>query len=156
MALTGPRATIRNIGFYAVAALAAMSAIGYLLPAHRLEGETFHSNAADGGPFPLVALSIVVVAALLLRRLHLGAGMIAGILGAGGAFACVIAVLLRHMFSSPEIAYGEHVFALGVLGSFFVGIAFVIAEPILYVLERRRVERASRPAPLPVAIATSA
>jgi hypothetical protein len=155
--LTGPRAIIRRTGFVAIAALALVAAVGYLLPAHRLENAGyFHSNAADGGPLPIMALSIVIVAVLLLRKLRLGAGIVAGVLAAGGAFASVAPVVLAHMFRTPDFTYGEHIFMVGVLGLFFGGIAFAIAEPILYVLERRSVERASRPAPLPMAIATSA
>jgi hypothetical protein len=105
---------------------------------------------------PLVALAIVIVAALMLRRLRLGAGVVAGVLGAGGAFAAVAPVVLTHLFRTPELAYGEDVFMVGVLGLFFIGVAFAVVEPILYVLERRSVERASRPAPLPMAIATVA
>jgi hypothetical protein len=147
---------VRRTGFVAIAVLALVVAVGYLLPAHRLENAGyFHSNAADGGPMPLLALAIVIVAALLLRKLRLGAGIVAGVLGAAGAFAAVAPVVLAHMFRSPELGYGEDVFVVGVMGLFIVGVAFAIVEPIVYVLERRRVERASRPVALPMAIATS-
>jgi hypothetical protein len=91
-----------------------------------------------------------------MRSRRLGAGMFAGVLGAGGAILAVLPTILVHLFSRYESAIGDHLFMLGVLAMFFVGIAIVIAEPVLFVLERRRIERASRPAPLPVATVISA
>jgi hypothetical protein len=152
--LTGARAIIRSTSFLAIAIAAVVAGIGYVLPAHRLASDAhFHSNAADGGPLPLVVLAFVAAAAVLLRRLRIGAGMLTGMIGAGGAIAAVAPVLLAHLFSSVEATYGDHMFALGLLGMFFVGIALLIAEPILYVLERRSIQRAALPAPLPVAVA---
>jgi hypothetical protein len=161
--LSGPRRAVRRAGFIAIAVAAVVTAVGYLLPAHRLvyarglfdqTGEaTFHSNAADGGPMPLVALATVCVLALVLRgRRWLGAGMLAGALGAGGAVLSVLPVLLVHLLSSHELAIGEHVFVFGVFGLFIASSAHFLVEPVLFVLERRRLEQAARPAPLPVAV----
>jgi hypothetical protein len=162
--LSGPRRAVRRAGFIAIAVAAVVTAVGYLLPAHRLvyvprglfaqTGEaTFHSNAADGGPMPLVALATVCVLALVLRgRRWLGAGMLAGALGAGGAVLSVLPVLLVHLLSSHELAIGEQVFVFGVFGLFIASSAHFLVEPVLFVLEGRRLEQAARPAPLPVAV----
>lgn len=134
---------------------AAVAAVGYVLPAHRVpDYGSIHSNAADGGPLPLLVAAFVFTMALVLRRYRLGAGIAAGVIGAAGAIGAVAPVVLAHLFQHVEVHYGENVFAAGVLGMFFIGAALMIAEPVLYLLERRRIEQASRPAPLPVAIAT--
>jgi hypothetical protein len=166
--LTGPRATIRRTAFIALIASAVVAAIGFVLPAHRLvyvpssgayidlgaqPGETsFHSLLADGGPLSIVALlTAAAFVAMLMRSRRLGAGMLAGLLAAGGAVLAIGPIILVHLFSKYETAIGNHLFAIGELVLLFVGAGLVIAEPILYLLERRRIERASRPAPLPVA-----
>lgn len=171
--LTGPRALIRRTALFVILAAAVTAAIGYVLPAHRLvyvpssggyfdfagqPGEAhFHSLLDDSSPVAiLVLLSAAALVALLTRTHRLGTGMLAGVLGAGGAILAVMPTILVHLFSRYESGIGDHLFGLGVLAMFFVGIALVIAEPVLFVLERRRIERASRPAPLPVATIVSA
>ena len=149
--LTGPRALIRTIAFYALLICSLAAAIGYVAPAHRLRDEHFHSNFDDGGIGSLLVLVALGVGVFLLRRMRFGGGMIAGVVAAGGAVLALAPVLLAHFLSSPEYAWGEHLFAIGELGLFFGGAALLLAEPVLYLLERRRIERASRPAPLPAA-----
>jgi hypothetical protein len=98
-----------------------------------------------------IVLAVVSVLALVVRgRRWLGAGMFAGVLGAGGAVLTVLPVLLVHLFSRHETAIGEYVFGFGAL--FIASAAHFLAEPILFLLERRRLEQAARPAPLPVAV----
>jgi hypothetical protein len=152
---------------------AVMAAIGYVLPAHRLvyvpssggyfdlaaqPGEAhFHSLLDDSSPVAiLVLLAAAAFIAGLMRTRRLGTGMFAGVLGTGGAILAIIPTILVHLFSRYESGIGDHMFILGVLLMFFVGIALFIAEPVMFLLERRRIERASRPAPLPVATVVSA
>jgi hypothetical protein len=166
--LTGLRATIRRTTFITIIASAVIAAIAFLLPAHRLEyvpssggyldlaaqpGETvFHSLLSDGGPLSIVALfTAAAFVAMLMSSRRLGAGMLAGLLAAGGALLAIGPILLVHLFSRYETAIGDHLFIIGELVLFFAGAALVIGEPILYLLERRRIERASRPSPLPIA-----
>jgi hypothetical protein len=166
--LTGPRATIRRTAFIAMIASAVIAAIAFLLPAHRLvyvpssggyldlaaqPGEAaFHSLLADGGPLSIVALlTAAAFVGMLMSNRRLGAGMLAGVLAVGGAFLAIGPILLVHLFSRYETAIGDHLFILGELVLFFTGVALVLGEPVLYLLERRRIERASRPAPLPTA-----
>jgi hypothetical protein len=166
--LTGPRALARRSAFIAIVGSAVVAAIAFALPAHRLvyvpssggyldlaaqPGETaFHSLLDDGGPLSMVALfTVAAFALMLMRSRRLGAGMLAGLLSAGGAVLAIGPIILVHLFSKVESAIGADLFAIGELVVFFGGVALVIGEPILYLLERRRIERASRPAPLPVA-----
>lgn len=166
--LTGPREVIRSIAFLVISIAATLAAIGYVLPAHRLKPlptshsgldlapedaeVAFHSNLADGGPLPLLVLPLVAVLVLLLmRQRHLGTGILAGILGCGAAFLSILQVLLTHFLSRVELAYGERVFAFSMLVLLFTSVALVLVEPVLYLLERRRIEQAAKPAPLPVA-----
>ena len=101
---------------------------------------------------PLCVLLFAFIAIVLLRqRRAIGAGMIAGVFAAGAAVLSVGSVLLAHLLSRYESAVGEAVFAGGVLVLFFGGAVMFFGKPILYLLERRRIERATRPAPLPVA-----
>jgi hypothetical protein len=60
------------------------------------------------------------------------------------------------MFRDVTGLAGEGVFVIGLVGLFVAGAATFIAEPILYVVERRRIERAALPAALPVARIVSA
>ncbi len=166
--LTGPRATIRRVAQLTIAGAAVMAAIGYVLPAHRLvyvpssgayfdlaaqPGEsTFHSLLSDGSGLSILALlAAAAFVAGLTRLRRLGTGMVAGVLGTGAAILAVMPTILVHLFSRYESAIGDHLFGLGVMAMFFVGIALFIAEPVLFILERRRIERESRPAPLPIA-----
>ncbi|HEY5925797.1 MAG TPA: hypothetical protein VIV11_29120 [Kofleriaceae bacterium] len=150
--LSGAAAWCRRITLGALPVFAAIGALGYVLPAHQLSyDEPFHSNYADGGPWSLVVLAAVAVSTFLLRKRGFGAGIAAGVTAMGGAVWAVAPVLLAHMFQNPTDGPGELVFALGILGLFFVGAIAFIAEPILYVLERRRIVRATLPAELPVA-----
>jgi len=170
IALTGSRASLHRSAFVAIVVAALVAFVGYLLPAHReayvphnghwfdlaaQDGETvFHSNFADGGPFSLFVLAGIAAVVFSLRSKRFGGGMVAGFLAAAGGILSATPVMLAHLFTRVETTYGDHIFALGELALFFVGTALFFAEPILYVVERKRIENASKPAPLPVAIAT--
>jgi hypothetical protein len=154
--LTSHRASFRRTLSFAMIGAAIVAAIGYVLPAHRLEGDTaFHSNFDDGGVLSILILAAVAAIVFALRKLRFGSGMISGVVSAGGALAAIVPVVLAHLFSSSEDGYGETVFAVGVLALFFTGLVSLFAEPLLYVLERRSKERALRPAPLPIATIAS-
>jgi len=141
---------------FVMIAAALVAAVGYVLPAHRLNGDAdFHSNFHDGGVLSLVILGAVAVIAYALRNLRLGSGMITGIVAAAGAFCALMPVVLAHLLSSYEHGYGESMFVIGELVLFFGGLALVAAEPLLYVLERGRIERDARPAELPRAAVVS-
>jgi hypothetical protein len=155
--------------FGALAVAAAATAIGYVLPAHRLvyvphsggwldlaaqPGEpSFHSLLHDGGGLPLLGLLVVFLTALLVRKRGLGAGMLAGVLAVGGAFLAIVPLILVHLFARYESGIGDLVFGLGLFGTFIGGCVMTVSEPILYVLERRRIERTTRPMKLPRATA---
>jgi hypothetical protein len=134
--LTGPRRTFRRISTWAITGFAAIGTLGYVLPAHEIHG-SWHSNYADGGPFTLVVLAIVIAAALGLRNRQLGSGMVTGLLAIVGSVVALAPVLLVHLLSHVEHGAGEGLFAIGELGLFFGGFAMLVSEPILYVLERR-------------------
>ncbi len=137
-------------------AAALVAAVGYVLPAHRLQGEAdFHSNFHDGGVISLFILGAVAVIAYALRNLRLGSGMITGVIGAAGAFFALMPVILAHFLSSYDEGVGQGIFIIGELALFFSGLVMLVGEPVLYVLERRRIERDSRPAELPVAAVVS-
>jgi hypothetical protein len=168
ISLNGYRNSVRSTLVSVLAGTAALAGVAYLLPAHRLvyvpssggwldlsqPGEaSFHSLFHDGGGLPLFAMVCVAIAALLVRKSGLGTGMFTGALAAGGAVLAVMPLIFVHMFSRYESAIGDATFAIGLLGTFFVGCALFIAEPILYVLERRRIEQVTRPSPLPRATA---
>jgi hypothetical protein len=150
--LVGAAALFRSFMFWCLAALAAIGALGYVMPAHRVRGDIeFHSNYADGGPFSLLVFALVIGVALALRRHRFGAGMIAGATASVGAVLALGPVFLVHFLSTVEDGPGEVLFAMGVLGCFFGGAIALVAEPILYVVERRRLEREAAPPSLPVA-----
>ena len=144
--LSESRALINQLLFWAIAVLPIIGALGYVLPAHRVNDEAhFHSNYADGGVAPLIAFAAVSLIALALRRRRLGARMVTGVVAMGGAFLALLPVILVHMFSRVENGPGEGLFAVGILGVFFMGLAALIAEPVLYILERRKLERDAEP-----------
>ncbi|MBA2538596.1 MAG: hypothetical protein H0V17_03090 [Deltaproteobacteria bacterium] len=140
--LVGARAWIRRGWFGLMIALSAIGAIGYLLPAHKLEGdEVWHSNFADGGEIPLLVFGALAGLAFLLRKCGLGAGSVMGLLATAGAIASVVPVVLVHLFATVQNGIGEGMYATGVLGLFFGGALYAIAEPILYLTQRRADER---------------
>jgi hypothetical protein len=149
--LTGWRRKIRVGTCIAISVVAAIAAAGYLLPAHHLYSAQAHSNFADGGPLPLLALAIVGIMTPWLARRRFGAGVIAGVLGAAAAiFSCVL-LILAHFLSDVTYDYGELVFWLGLFALFGLGCLMLVVEPVVYLLERRRIVRVAQPAPLPVA-----
>lgn len=149
--LEGFRAWLYRTWSAAMIGLPVLGAIGYLLPAHKVDGATeWHSNYADGGVFPLVMFGAVFAIAIGLRRARLGAGMATGVLAAGGAIGALLPVVLVHMLSHVEQSTGEGMFLIGVLGLFMGGIAMLVVEPLLYVTQRRSLERRDPP-PLPIA-----
>lgn len=167
--LTGWRKTLRLVLFFAIAGSAALALLGYLLPAHRAAyvpdsgawldlssqpgEEHFHSNYADGGPMPIFVLALAAAVAVLLRKLRFGVGFATGVVGAGASVLAVGAVLLAHMFSRQESSIGEPVFVVAVIALFVTSCALLIVEPVVHILEKRRLIAASLPAPLPRAIA---
>ena len=140
--LVNGRAALRAVLSWGVIAIATLGAIGYVLPAHRVdEAASFHSNFADGGEMPLFVLAAVATAAYALRRRGLGAGIATGVIATGGAILAVMPVFLVHFLAHVEHAAGDDLFAVGVLGLFFGGIVTAIADPILYISQRRALER---------------
>lgn len=139
--LMGARAWIRRAWFGLTVVMSAIGAIGYLLPAHKLGDEAWHSNFVDGGEVPLLVFGAIAGIAFLLRKRGVGAGSVMGMLAAIGAIASVVPVVLVHMFSTVENGYGEGLYATGVLGLFFGGVVFAFVEPILYITQRRANER---------------
>ncbi len=169
--LTGWRKTLRLTLFFAIAGSAALALLGYFLPAHRAAyvpdtgawldltsqpgAEHFHSNFADGGLLPVPVLALAAIVAFLLRRLRFGVGFAAAVVGAGAAVLSVGAVLFAHLFSRHETTIGEPVFGLGVVVLFCTSCALFIVEPVVHLLEKRRLIAAALPAPLPRAIAVA-
>ncbi len=150
--LTGARAVIRRCLLISLPVFAAIGAVGYVLPAHDLHnGEGAHSNFADGGVVALLVLAAAGLCTYLLRDRRFGAGFAAGVLAMGGAVFALAPVLLAHMFQRVDDLVGEGVFAVGVIGLFCAGAATLFAEPIVYLLERRRIINAAKPAALPAA-----
>ncbi len=144
--LVGRAAWLRNALFGIGALLSVIAAVGYVLPAHDLRGESdVHSNFADGGPFPIIVLLGLAIAFVALRRRSFGAGIGAGILSSCAAVGAVIPVFLAHFLADTRELYGEHLFAGAVIGLFFLGPVFVIAEIVLYVMARRRLRRPTPP-----------
>ncbi len=135
--LTGPRAWVRHGLTWGVVALSTIGALGYVLPAHRID-EDFHSNYADGGAASLLVFLIVGVFAVALRRRGFGAGFVRGLVAMAGAIGALLPVILVHFMQTVEDAPGETLFAIGVIGLFLVGAAALVSEPIFYLLERRR------------------
>lgn len=144
--LTGARAVARVGLFGAIAVLALVGAVGYLLPAHRLVGETaYHANRADGGILPVLVFVGVAASAVALVRRRWGAGFLLGATAAVGALLAMLPVFLVHLFQHVDRAYGEQLYAVGVIGTFVAGIAALVAEPLLYLGQRRQLERDARP-----------
>lgn len=140
--LAGGRAGLRRVLSWGIVTLAAIGAFGYVLPAHRVDdARAFHSNFFDGGPMPLFVFAAIALAAYALRRGRLGAGIATGVIATGGAVLALMPVFLKHFLAHVEHAYGEDLFAVGILGLFFGGAATAIIEPILYVTQRRALER---------------
>ena len=150
--MTAHRAAFRRTLTWLIVLGAVVAAVGYLLPAHRVfDEDRVHSNYADGGIVPLLIWALVAVIAVTCRKFRLGSGMATGAVAAGGAIAALMPVVLVHFLSRTEEHYGEMVFALGELTLLGIGATLFVVEPILYVLERRRIERDARPPGLPVA-----
>jgi len=143
--LVGVRAALRRGGFLVVMLLAVVGFVGYLLPAHRVEGGAWHSNFADGGVWPLVVFAGIGVTAAIARLRGFGAGMLTGVLAGVAAVAAVAPVILTHLFQSVVEGPGEIMFAVAILGLFFGGALLLIAEPILYLLQRRADRRPALP-----------
>lgn len=143
--LTGPRALIRRALGWALVGLPIIGAIGYVLPAHQLRDEVLHSNYADGGVVSLLIFLVVCAVAVALRRRRFGAGIVTGGIAMAGAVGALVPVMLVHLFEDTKDGFGEGMFAVGILGLFLVGAASLLSEPILYILERRRIMRDLEP-----------
>lgn len=141
--LVGVRSWIRRSYFGLTIALAAIGFAGYLLPAHRVDGRAWHSNFADGGPWPLLVFAALAAIAVVLRQRGLGAGIALGVLSTAAAMASVLPVILVHLLGDVQEGVGEYLYAASVIGLFFGGL-FAIVEPILYLTQRRANERAAR------------
>lgn len=139
--LVGVRSTIRGGAFVVMLLLAAIGFAGYLLPAHSVDGGAWHSNFADGGAWPLVVFGVFGLLAAHLRTRGFGAGMLTGVLAIAAAIASMVPVILVHLMSHVDNGPGEVMMAISVLGLFFGGFAFLIAEPVLYLTQRRAKER---------------
>jgi hypothetical protein len=139
--LVGVRSWIRRGGFAVMMALASIATVGYLLPAHSVEGQPWHSNLDDGGPMPVFVLAGLFALATVLRNKRFGAGILVGVLAPVAAVIALSPVFLAHLLSHVDTGIGEHLFALGEIGLFFGGVVFAIVEPILYVTQRRADER---------------
>lgn len=124
--------------------LAVLGFIGYLLPAHSVEGGAWHSNFADGGVTALVVFAVFGGIAAFLRKRGLGAGILTGVLAVPAAIAAVAPVVLAHLLSHVESGPGEVMFGISIVGLFFGGLAFAIVEPLLYWTQRRVDERAAQ------------
>jgi len=133
---------IRTLLFVGIVAAAVIGAIGYGLPAHRIgSDEGFHSNYADGGPAPFFTFAAAAACAAAMWRRRWGAGLVVGFTAMVAAFFSLLPVLLVHMFSTVEHASGEDLYDLGVVGLIGLGLATIVAEPILYRGQRRQLER---------------
>lgn len=143
--LVGVRSVIRTGGFALMVVLAVVGFAGYLLPGHSVDGGELHSNYADGGAWPLVIYAVFGVLATHLRTRGLGAGMLTGVLAVGAAIGSVIPVLLTHMFSDVHSGFGDAMMIVASLGLFFGGAVLLVAEPLLYVTQRRANERTHLP-----------
>lgn len=140
--LTGARAVIRRVLFAGVPVLALIGGIGFVLPAHRVRDEPeFHSNYADGGPASLLVFAGLIAVWWFLRRKRHGAGYLIGVIATGGAVLSVLPIFLNHMFQKVETGPGEGLFGVGVLGLFGLGLVIALVEPILYLGQRRQLER---------------
>src|ERR1041384_474761 len=105
--LTGTLALIRTIALTALPVLAVIAAIGYVMPAHQLGDEAFHSNYADGGVFSLIVLASAALGLYFLRTRNFGAGLGAGLIAIVASIAALAPVLLAHMFSHVHQGPGE-------------------------------------------------
>jgi hypothetical protein len=143
--LEGPYAWVRNTWFFMVMALSTIGSIGYVIPGHIVNHHDLHSNFADGGPWALIVFGVVFAAAALLRQYKLGAGMLTGVLASAGAIASVVPMVLVHFLSEVQSSIGDHLFGVAVIGLFFGGLLMVIAEPLIYVAQRRSLERSQLP-----------
>jgi hypothetical protein len=150
--LTGARALVRRCLLTALPVAAVVGAIGYVLPAHDMQnGEPAHSNFADGGVWSLFIFAATALCTYLLSKRGFGAGIVAGFVAAGGGAMALGPLVLEHLMQHVNNLAGETIFAIGLLGLFCIGAAALVAEPLLFVVERRRIERAAKPAELPVA-----
>jgi hypothetical protein len=141
---------LRMVFFIGLVASSAVTTVGYLLPAHATEyNSTHHSNFADGGYVPLLVLAaFTALSAWLSRHPRFGIGMIAGLLGAGAGLGEMARFILAHLLIRVFPIYGDVIHIVGTIGMFWFGVSLFIAEPILYLVERRRVERAERHIPI--------
>jgi hypothetical protein len=131
--LTGRRRAIHRGLPIAIAASSFVAALGYVLPAHRLNGEgPVHANIADGGVLSLVVLAVVAASVLVLRGRRFGSGMLAGAIAMLGAALALAPVLVTHLIAHVDHAAGQHVFNAGILATFVTGAGLAIGEPLLY------------------------
>ncbi len=144
-ALSGSLSVVRRVWAWTMVVACGVAAAGYAMPAHRLKDEsTFHSNYDDGGAFPFVVFVFVAASLVRLRKRKLGSGIASALACSGGAILSVLPIFLTHFLSSYDAGPGETWFAAGFFALFFGGLVMVIAEPILYVLQRAAIERATK------------
>jgi len=136
--LDGRRRILHRSLPLAIAGAAALAFVGYLLPAHQLDGQgAFHSNFADGGVLPLILLAAIAAFALALRGRRFGTGITAGVATMLGAALAMLPVLVPHLVHDVHSGIGQHVFVAGILATFAGGAALAIGEPLLYASTRR-------------------
>jgi hypothetical protein len=141
---------VRAILFGCLVASSTLTLASYFLPAHATEFQsTYHSNLDDGGYIPLLVLvAFTGLSALLSQSSRFGAGMIAGLLGAGVGFGELARFILAHLLMRVYPIYGDILHGIGTLGMFWFGMSLLVAEPILFLVERRRLERTEQHVPI--------
>lgn len=92
----------------------------------------------DGVPFGIVVL--VLVAAIWAIGGGFPRGAVAGVAIGGGGFFAAVTIAAQHILSDPIYNLAGELAFVSLLGLLVLGAGMVIVEPVLQVLERRRLE----------------
>jgi hypothetical protein len=146
--LTGGRRSRRETLLYAMMSGSIVALALLYVPSHAFRDDELkrysdvHSYGADLGALAPIALVAVAALALLVRRRGCGTGIVAGLLAMAVAFFTAIAAAMAHFLSNTHDRDVSSYFFAALAVVFFAGVAEVVLEPLAFVHERRRLERA--------------
>ena len=153
--LTGGKRLARGFLHVTIGAACALSFLFFAIERHRVDHRGWDGDApVDWGPWhsfvveaaflPLIACALTAAAAWWSRRRY-PRGFVTALLAIATGFGNFILFLAIHLFDDMDSNGAMSLALLLQVPVFFGGLALLIAEPMLPVLERRRLEEEEDP-----------
>jgi len=153
--LTGWRRHLRRACNAGIAGLAALAFVLLVFERHRRDQRywdtsdphdwgPWHSFVAETAFLPLIGLGLTVAAAWWARR-SFPRAIVPGLLAAATSFGTFALFVVVHLFDEVDANGAMDIALILQAPLFFLGLVQTVAEPVLPILERRRLERDEDP-----------